>query len=82
MGGGTGPEDGSKAAGDSQELGITGNMPARWKRNEKGWMKAFTGEGNVRAEKTTRLRKENAGLWETNEILKKATAIFTARNPR
>ncbi|MDR2793013.1 MAG: hypothetical protein LBB61_05025, partial [Treponema sp.] len=47
------------------------------KRSETGHMKAFTGRGNARDEETARLRKENAGLRETNEILKKARAVFT-----
>jgi transposase-like protein len=60
----------------AQELGITGNMLARWKRemkeSERGSMKAFSGRGNARDEQMARLRKKNADLWETNEILKKA----------
>jgi transposase-like protein len=70
----------------ANELGITGNMLARWKREalegESGPRKAFTGKGNARDEEVARLRKENADLRETNEILKKAMAIFTVRNPR
>jgi transposase-like protein len=45
-------------------------------------MKAFTGRGNARDEETARLRKEIAGLRETNEILKKAMAVFMVGNPR
>ncbi|MDR2793228.1 MAG: hypothetical protein LBB61_06130 [Treponema sp.] len=41
------------------------------KRNETGAMKAFTGRGNARDEETARLRKEIAGMRETNKILKK-----------
>jgi transposase len=44
--------------------------------------KAFSGRGNARDEQMARLRKENADLRETNEILKKAIAIFTVGNPR
>ncbi|MDR2792710.1 MAG: hypothetical protein LBB61_03455 [Treponema sp.] len=62
-------------SGLAQDLGINRNMPARWmrkmKRSETGSMKAFTGKGNARDEETARLRKENAGLREANEILKK-----------
>jgi transposase len=42
----------------------------------------FPGRGNPRDEELTRLRKEVADLRETNEILKKATAIFAAIKPR
>ncbi|MDR2793843.1 MAG: transposase, partial [Treponema sp.] len=60
----------------AQDLGINRDMPARWmremKRSETGHMKAFTGRGNARDEEMARLRKENAGMRETNEILKKA----------
>ncbi|MDR2798669.1 MAG: transposase [Treponema sp.] len=60
----------------AQDLGINRNMPARWKRemkqSETGPMKTFTGRGNARDEETARLRKEIAGLRETNELLKKA----------
>jgi transposase-like protein len=70
----------------TQHLGITGNMLARWKReikeSERGSMKAFSGRGNARDEEIARLRKENAGLRETNEILKKLLSIFTVRNTR
>ncbi|MDR2793856.1 MAG: transposase [Treponema sp.] len=59
----------------AQDLGINRNMPARWKRemkrSERGAMKAFTGGGNARDEETARLWKENAGLRDANEILKK-----------
>ena len=68
------------------ELGISGNMLARWKREARqageGVLKAFPGKGNARDEELARLRKENADLRETNEILKKAMAIFAERKPR
>ncbi|MDR2792347.1 MAG: hypothetical protein LBB61_01595 [Treponema sp.] len=70
----------------AQDIGINRDMPARWmremKRSEAGPVKAFTGRGNARDEAAARPRKENAGLRETNEILKKAIAIFTVGNPR
>ncbi|MDR2797269.1 MAG: transposase [Treponema sp.] len=70
----------------AQDLGINRNMLARWmremKRSETGHMKAFTGRGNARDEEMARLRKENVDMRETNEILKKAIAIFTGGNPR
>jgi transposase len=59
----------------AQGLGINQNILARWKRemkqSETGPRKAFTGRGNARDEQMARLRKEIAGLQETNEILKK-----------
>jgi transposase len=45
-------------------------------------MKAFPGKGKARDEELVRLKRENADLRETNEILKKAMAIFTPRRPR
>jgi transposase len=47
-----------------------------------GGLKAFPGKGNPRDEELAMLRKENADLRETNEILKKAMAIFTVRKPQ
>ena len=68
------------------ELGIDGNMLARWKREVRqageSPLKAFPGKGNARDEELARLRKEVADLRETNEILKKAMAIFAERRPR
>jgi transposase len=59
----------------TQDLGIDQNMLAQWKREMKqgktGPMKAFISRGNARDEEMARLRKEIAGLRETNEILKK-----------
>jgi hypothetical protein len=62
-------------------IGINRNMPARWmremKQSETRHMKAFTGRGNERDEETARLRKEIVDMRETNEVLKKAMAVFT-----
>jgi transposase len=71
----------------ANSLGINVNMLCRWKREAEravlnGSIKAFPGKGNARDEEVTRLRKENADLRETNEILKKAMAIFTVRKPQ
>lgn len=70
----------------ASELGINGNMLARWKREAKDAegspIKAFTGKGKARDEEVAQLRKRVADLEETNEILKKAMAIFTVRDPR
>jgi transposase-like protein len=68
-------------------LGIDVNMLSRWKREaeraaKSGNIRAFPGKGNARDEEVARLRKENADLRESNEILKKAMAIFTVRKPR
>jgi transposase len=71
----------------SRDLGIDVNMLCRWKKESEtavreGHIKAFPGRGNARDEELVRLRKENADLRESNEILKKAMAIFTVRTPR
>jgi transposase len=70
----------------SEELGFERSNLGRWIREkEEGKtkdIKVFPGQGNPRDEELSRLRKEVAGLRETNEILKKAMAIFTERKPR
>jgi transposase len=68
-------------------LGIDVNMLCRWKREAEtavttGHIKAFPGRGKARDEELSRLRKENADLRETNEILKKATAFFATIKTR
>jgi transposase len=67
-------------------LGIDLGLLNRWKREAEeargGSLKAFPGKGKVRDEELTRLRREVADLRESNEILKKAMAIFTVRKPR
>jgi len=64
----------------ARELGIRPGALYKWldeaKEESNGSRKAFVGQGIPRDEELTRLRKENADLRETNEILKKATAIF------
>jgi transposase-like protein len=69
----------------ANELGIERSNLSRWvkemQEGENGNLKVFPGQGNPRDEELFRLRKENADLRETNEILKKATAFF-ATNPR
>jgi transposase len=68
------------------ELGISPENLRRWRQEavegEQGPKKAFTGRGNARDEELARLRKRVADLEETNEILKKAVAIFSPRIPR
>ena len=69
----------------AKELGIIRATLDRWRREakeENGTKKAFTGQGNSRDEEMAKLRRENADLRETNEILKKAMVIFTQRSPR
>jgi len=70
----------------AEELGISPENLRRWIReNEEGEkknLKVFPGRGNPRDEEVARLKKENADLRETNEILKKAMAFFVVKNPR
>jgi transposase-like protein len=70
----------------AEELGISPDNLYRWLREteagEKDNLKVFPGQGVPRDEELARLKKENADLRETNEILKKAMAIFTVRTPR
>ena len=70
----------------ADELGIHQENLCRWlresKEGEKKHIKVFPGQGNLRDEEVARLRKENADLRETNEILKKAMAFFVVKNPR
>jgi transposase len=78
---------GDRKPGDlAKELGITGNMLSRWKREARQFegtpVKAFTGKGKARDEEVARLKKRITDLEETNEILKKAMAIFAERKPR
>ena len=76
-----------KSAKDvADELGISPENMRRWIReNEEGEKNnqiVFPGQGNPRDEEVARLKKENADLRETNEILKKAMAFFVVKNPR
>jgi transposase len=68
------------------ELGVERSNLSRWVREqEEGQaksLKVFPGQGIPRDEELSRLRKEAADLRETNEILKKATAVFTVKTPR
>ena len=71
----------------AEDLGVSKSNLYNWvkaKQTEKetGHLKAFPGSGKPRDEELTQLRKENADLRETNEILKKAMAIFAERKPR
>ena len=70
----------------AEELGISPENLRRWlresKESEAKDIRAFPGQGNPRDEELARLKKENADLKETNEILKKAMAFFVVKNPR
>ena len=70
----------------AEELGIHPTMLGQWVRasedEKSGGLKAFPGKGKARDEELFQLRKEVADLRETNEILKKAMAIFTIKTPR
>jgi len=69
----------------AQELGVSPENIRRWLREseegEANNIRVFPGQGNPRDEELHRLRREVADLRETNEILKKATAIFATRKP-
>ena len=77
---------GRSAKSVAEELGVHPTSLCNWIREREeekaGGLKAFPGQGKARDEELARLRKENADLRETNEILKKAMAIFTPRTPR
>jgi len=68
------------------DLGISPENLRRWIResqeSEVKNIKAFPGQGNPRDEEVALLKKRVADLEETNEILKKAMAIFAERKPR
>src|SRR5215510_1028480 len=68
----------------ADELGIHQENLCRWLRESKEGetknIKVFPGQGNARDEEVARLKKENADLRETNEILKKAMAFFVVKN--
>jgi transposase-like protein len=75
---------GEKTAKDvAEDLGISPENLRRWLReSQEGEAKGISvlpGQGNPRDEEMARLRKENADLRETNEILKKAMAIFATK---
>ena len=70
----------------AEGLGINPENLCRWLREseegETSKLKAFPGHGIPRDEELAQLKKENADLRETNEILKKAMAYFVVKNPR
>jgi transposase len=70
----------------AEDLGIHRSLLGEWVKasedEKSGGLNAFPGKGKARDEELAQLRKEIADLRETNEILKKAMAIFTTRTPR
>jgi transposase-like protein len=70
----------------AEGLGINPENLRRWLRESKeaetDTIRVFPGRGNPRDEELALLRKENADLQETNEILKKAMAFFVVKTPR
>jgi transposase len=70
----------------AEDLGISPENLRRWitesKEGEAKNIRVFPGQGNPRDEELYQLRKENADLRETNEILKKATAYFATIKTR
>jgi len=70
----------------ADELGIHPANLRRWLKEvsegERSNIRVFPGAGNARDEELARLRKEVADLRETNEILKKAAAIFVTKKPQ
>jgi transposase len=77
---------GRKSKDVAGELGISPENVRRRVREAaeggQGPKQAFTGKGNARDEGAARLRKRAADLEETNEILKKAAAVFSPKIPR
>lgn len=76
---------GKSAGAVARDLGINSGLLNRWRREENqenGGKKAFTGQGVPRDEEVARLRREVNDLREANEILKKAVAIFSAKDNR
>ena len=66
----------------AEELGIRGDQLRHWKTNlSRDKDLAFPGEGNPRDVEMYMLKKKIAELKEENEILKKATAIFSKVKP-
>lgn len=76
---------GRTAQAISDELGVCPTTIRRWVREKKAaqrsGLRVFPGRGKSRDEELALLRKENADLRETNEILKKAMAFFAEETP-
>jgi len=70
----------------AEELGIERSNLSYWlKASREGKEKnirVFPGHGKPRDQELAQLRKENADLRASNEILKKAMAYFVVKNPR
>ena len=72
-------KSGKSAKEIADELGIHQENLCRWFREAKN-IRVFPGQGSPRDEELARLKRENADLRGTVEILKKATAIFAKKN--
>ena len=70
---------GKSAKEVADDLGINPENLSRWLRESR---EGESGKLKARDEEVARLKKENADLRETNEILKKAMAFFVVKNPR
>lgn len=71
---------GKSATAVARDLGIDPGLLNRWGREasrEGNGNRAFTGHGVPRDEEMAKLIREVEDLRETNEILKKAVAIFS-----
>ena len=74
---------GKSAKDIAEQLGFDSTNLTRWLRESKAAegsnRKIFPGQGNPRDEEVALLKRKLADLEETNEILKKAVAIFAIR---
>jgi len=74
---------GKSAEEIAEGLGIHSANLTRWLRESKAAegkdLKVFPGQGKPRDEEVALLKRKLADLEETNEILKKAVAIFAIR---
>jgi len=78
-------DEGKRSVRDiAKDLGVHPNLLHQWRRKYRAEMEqAFPGKGHLKGpdEEIRRLRRENEGLKEEREILKKALAIFS-KHPR
>lgn len=73
-------ENGRSISEVSEELGITGGLLHKWKKQLSDDPKSsFPGKGHLKAEEEElrKLRKELADIREERDILKKAVSIFS-----
>jgi transposase len=77
--------EGKTAAAVARELGISGELLRRWRRDaEAGGERAFPGHGRPKPEneELVALRREVKRLREDRDFLKKAAAYFAAQERR